>query len=70
MANLDTVSIKIGEKEKQFLLEIAEHFKLFKRSSDDFSCAKSLQYLIEYCLQNDINPVKKKMTVTLLICVK
>lgn len=59
MVNLEAVSIKVGEREKSFLLEIAAHFKLFKRSSNDLSCAKSLQYLIEYCLQNNISPIKK-----------
>lgn len=60
MSNLEAVSIKIGDREKGFLSEIARHFKLYKRSSTDLSLTKSLQFLIEFCLQNNINPTKKE----------
>lgn len=59
MTNLEAISIKVGEKEREFLYEIAEHFKLYKRSSRDLSYTKAIQFLIGYCLQNDINPTKK-----------
>ena len=59
MANLETISIKVGDREKEFLYDIAEHFKLYKRSSKDLSCTKALQFLIEFCLQNNINPTIK-----------
>lgn len=59
MSNLETISIKVGEREREFIHEIAAHFKLYKRSSTDLSYTKALQFLIEFCLQNEINPTKK-----------
>lgn len=60
MSNLETISIKVGDREKEFLHDIAEHFKLYKRSSTELSYTKALQLLIEFCLQHNINPTKKE----------
>ena len=60
MSGMDILSIRVSEHEKDYLALIAEKFNLKKQGADELSHTKALKHLLSYCLQNNIDFVKKE----------
>lgn len=60
MSGMDVLSLRVSEHEKEYLALIAEKFNFKKQGSDELSHTKALKHLLSYCLQNNIDFVKKE----------
>ncbi|KTC69788.1 hypothetical protein Lbir_1928 [Legionella birminghamensis] len=59
MKGKDVISLRISEHEKDYLQNIAKNFDLQKRGSDALSYSKAIKILLDFCLHNDIYPMKR-----------
>ncbi|KTD47497.1 hypothetical protein Lqui_2423 [Legionella quinlivanii] len=59
MKGKDVISLRISEHEKDYLQNIAKNFDLQKRGSDALSYSKAIKILLDFCLHNDIFPMKR-----------
>ena len=59
MSDTENIAMRINEHEKEYLREIAETMSLQKRGRTEISYGKALKFLLEYCIHNDISPLKK-----------
>ena len=58
---MEVVSIRINKVEKQYLDEIAEQYCFKKKgNSNVLSSSKALKALLEYCVNNNVNPSLKE----------
>ena len=59
MSEMDIISIRISEHEKDYLVELAKKLNLKKQGSDEPSHTKALKYILSFCMHNDIEYSKK-----------
>lgn len=59
MSEMDIISIRISEHEKDYLVELAKKLNLKKQGSDELSHPKALKYILSFCMHNDIEYSKK-----------
>lgn len=60
MSLKETISLRIGEPEKQFLEAIAHAFNLHKRQENAIPYAKALQLVLTHCIAHQITPINNK----------